>query len=121
MRYQVQLLNGQQFSVEAQFFHPNGEGVVFYTRRNRPADVNDQWGNPLHRPEQVAIAFFNNVLSVRENPEEEEPFVGQVGTADVPFNMGNNWIVDDLGQMHNAQIAPVDPDGINWDAVQVDP
>ena len=137
MRYEVRLINGNQpIFVEATDFHNVNDGVVFFAERMRNNGTTDQWGNPVRRTQRVQIAFFNNVESVLEAPEEELglPVVGAV-----PFQGDPIWFDDGrvnavepqvlagraalgfpAGSFGTLNPLPVDADGINWDVAQRD-
>lgn len=142
MRYAIRLINNprpQPIFVEAAEFHSMGQsgGITFFAERMRPTGGIDQWGNPRMQRARVSVAFFNNVESVLELPEEdpgvpEMATEGLVGNERVPFNMGGDFPgatpwgelqhgVGGRGIARDQDIPPpapirVDDDGVNWDA-----
>lgn len=136
MRFQVRVVAiASPVIVEAQEFGVNNTGgVTFFADRNRPhpgGGLNDQWGNPRMQRQRLAVAYFTNVESVVEIPEED-PFMPEVADEQgVPFNMGGTFaepirvITPDQAQVFyddddELPPVPVDEDGINWEEAQRD-
>lgn len=130
MRYQVRLINhGAPLVVEATEFHPTGHGISFYSERMRPTGGNDQWGNPRRQRVRIPVAFFNNVESIVELPEEDqaaaEGFHEEMVT---PLNRGGVFPVPTPWPQEPARWpelgtgvgAGVDQDGVNWNEARVE-
>lgn len=143
MRYAVRLINNPRSTpifVEAAEFHAMGQagGITFFAERMRDTGGVDQWGNPRRQRQRVSVAFFTNVESVLEVPEEnpgvpEAATEGLVGNERVPFNMGGDFPgaapwppaihvggvgrnFEPAGDFRAPQPIRVDDDGVNWDA-----
>lgn len=117
MRYEVRIPNNQPISVEATEFHNVNGGIVFFAERMRDVGTLDQWGNPSRRRQRVQTAYFNNVESVVEIPQEEfgvpiadpEPNIIGLPQTHVWFDEANGMAP-----------RPIDADGINWVDAQRD-
>lgn len=95
MRYSVRLTDDprREMIIEAAEFHQLGAGVSFFAERMVNRNGNDQWGNPRRQAQRVAVAFFNNVSSIMEIPEED-PGIPEVAVEQgVPFNDTGVWDV----------------------------
>lgn len=136
MRYEVRVVDNPPIFVEAVEFHNVSGGVVFFAERMRNNGTADQWGNPVRRTQRVQVAFFSNVESVLEVPEEE---LGVPTAGDVDLRAFQVWhdevtfVAEPAGRTGRATIRtvpphlfnnlnplPTDPDGINWVDAQRD-
>lgn len=144
MLYSVRLMDNprNEIRVEATEFHQLGAGVSFFAERMVNRDGNDQWGNPRRNRQRVAVAYFNNVQSILEIPQED-PGVPEVAMEQgVPFDFEadmaeprREWTVNRLGanegQVDSRRVGRrgigatarlpeptpvrVDDDGVEWD------
>ncbi len=128
MRYQVRLIdsnNDRPIIVEAAEFHTiGGNTVSFLSYRTRDSGLTDQWGNPRISRQRTTVAFFSNVESVREIPDDqgEAAVEGVVPVFDqqhhqnlAPFGANPVWIEAPT------PVAPaMDDDGVNWDDERVE-
>lgn len=136
MRYEVRVNNNPPVFVEAIEFHNVSGGVVFFAERMRNNGTTDQWGNPVRGTQRVQVAFFSNVESVLEAPEEELglPVVEDVALRPFHwFDDGVTTIAEPAAlagravgmttrqeTIRNLIPQPVDTDGINWVDAQRD-
>lgn len=146
MLYSVRLMDNphHEIRVEAAEFHQLGAGVSFFAERMVNRDGNDQWGNPRRNRQRVAVAYFNNVQSILEIPQEDPgvpevameqgvPFDFEAGIAAPPHEWTVNRLGTNEGQVDSRRVGrrgvgatepmadiPVaqamDDDGIAWDA-----
>lgn len=140
MRYQVRVIDRPDpIVVEAGEFVVTGQngGITFYSDRMRNAGGADQWGNPHRLRQRVSVAYFGNVVSIVELPDEvpeatigglaaqATPFVSRALGDIPPFAQHHQWLNDGpgLGGRLNGHVAAeppigVDDDGVNWDAAR---
>lgn len=139
MRYEVRVNGNQPIFVEAIEFHNVSGGVVFFAERMRNNGTTDQWGTLVQRRQRVQVAFFSNVESVLEAPEEEFGVPVPEEVAPHTFQAAPIWYDDGVTAVaepaalagravgmtpahifDNLTPRHVDPDGINWVDAQRD-